>query len=137
MALTPRESFKVAFINQCLEQGMTLPEIHETVKAGNEKLAGITDLIAAPIRGLSQGLGRTAGTMGQLGLLGLLAAPPIVGGALGYAGAKATDIDEHDAKAQKSRELIAEYNRFTEQARISREAKKYQQKRKETGNMFV
>lgn len=137
MALTAREAFKVAFVNQCLHQGMTLQEIHESVKAGQEKMAALTDLVTAPISAVGQAAGATAGTMGQLGLIGALAAPPIVGGALGYMGARATDIDEHDTEAQKKRELIAEYSRLADQARRNRQAKIYQRKREETGRMFV
>jgi fructose/tagatose bisphosphate aldolase len=137
MALTARESFKVAFVNQCLQQGMTLEEIHETIKAGHVKMAAITDLITAPIKGISQAAGSTAGTLGQLGLLGALAAPPIIGGTLGYTAARATDIDEHDTKAQKQRELIAELRRLTQQAQTNRLAKQYKNQREETGNMFV
>ena len=137
MALTAREAFKVAFVNQCLHQGLTLEETHEVVKQGQVKLAGFSDLITAPIKAMGQAAGTTAGTLGQLGVMGALAAPPIIGGTLGYMGAKATDLDEHDAEAQKKRELIAEYQRLAAQARRTREAKVYQRKRQETGRMFV
>lgn len=137
MPLTAREAFKVAFINQCLKEGCTVDEIHERVKLGREKLAGVTDIVTKPVGAGLAGLGNALGQVGYLGAIGALAAPPILGATTGWAASQATDIDEHDATAQKQRELIAEYKRLTDQAKRNRLAKAYAQRRKETGLMFV
>lgn len=134
--LTPRQAFKVAFINQCLQQGQTLDEVKSAAEKAREKLA-VDGLFSAFTKPVGAAGSTVAKGLLNTTLLGLLAAPPIAGAAVGWAGAKGTDADEHDAEAQKQQELIDEYARLAAQARRHRAVKQYQGRRQETNRLFV
>lgn len=110
LMLSRKDAFKVGFLSRCVEQGMSLTDIHGAVKEAHEKLAAISDkLVDAASTGL------------KWGIPSLLAAPPILGGLAGYTAARLGDIDDRDVDDVKGQELIGEYQRQTE--RLNREKK--------------
>lgn len=134
--LTSREAFKVGFLGQCAEAGMTPDEILAAVKTARDKLAGIgsvIDNISNKAWDLGKGIGSTA--VGW-GIPAALIGPPVVGGALGYGLARASDIDDTDVDDITDNELLDEYQRQTDKLHRQREARKYQQLRQRTGRIF-
>jgi hypothetical protein len=108
--LTSREAFKTAFISRCIEEGFTSPQqVHQRVKLAMEKLQAVgTEKKAIP------GLGSAVDAIGRLGSAAVplaLAAPPVLGAGLGYAAARATDIDDTDVDEIRRQELIDELRR--------------------------
>lgn len=112
--LDDRTAFKVAFLAKCAQAGLSMEEIEV-------KVAGLTDLITEPYKALVSGAKNLASTSGTLGAATLLAGPPIAGAALGYGAAKLTDLNDENPDETKIHELISEYNRLGEQARVNRE----------------
>jgi hypothetical protein len=111
--LTPRQQFKVGFIMQCIQEGDTTPEAIE--KRANAILGMEKEAVLGKLVDLGKELGGTAlSWMIPLGL----AAPPIAGAGLGYAAARATDVDDTDVEEARQQELIEEYRR--QSAKIKR-----------------
>ncbi len=113
--LTPRENFKFAFLSRCIESGITTPEeIHETVKKALDELDTPTEKQAG-------GLFDLAGDIGGWTLAGLAAAPPVIGAGLGYAAARAGDVDDADVEEVKRQEVIDELRRQAKRLRRRRQ----------------
>jgi hypothetical protein len=116
--LSARENFKFAFLSRCIESGITTPaEIHQVVKQALDELAAPTEKAAftdATINAL--------GNIGGWTAAGLLAAPPILGAGIGYAAARAGDVDDADIAEVKRQEVIDELRRQSKRIRSRREA---------------
>jgi hypothetical protein len=119
--LTPKEAFKVNFLQKCAEEGLTLEEVHEGVKEllEQEKRAFPGEgLLGKAVENI-MGAGRdAAGLATRTALIGGLVAPPALGFGTGYMLGKSTDVSDEDAAELKKRQLIAEYRRLTD--RISK-----------------
>lgn len=116
--LTPRQTFKVAFIKACIERGMTVAQVKEAackVADSLEKHAlvdKVLDLGAQAIGGVAKATPAILG-MGALGALGSgFMVGDVAGGLLG-AGSVDEDIDE-----QKRQEKIELYRREAQRARL-------------------
>ena len=113
--LTARENFKFAFLSRCIESGITTPEeIHQTVKKALDEL----DTPAEKQAGLFDVMGDVSGWT----LAGMAAAPPILGAGLGYAAARAGDVDDADVEEVKRQEVIDELRRQAKRLRRRRQA---------------
>ncbi len=124
MPLTPKQAFKLAFLNACLDQGLTLAEVKSLVKAAAAKqAAGVLETLLRPVNMAMDGISNLGSTAKLVGGIGLLAAPPAIGAGLGYGAAKLTDWDDMDAEEAKKRELIDTYRRFSNQAQLARAAR--------------
>lgn len=113
--LNARENFKFAFLARCIESGLTTPEeIHQRVKQALDELARPVEKKAGFWDALSN--------LGGWTIAGGLAAPPIVGAGLGYAAARAGDVDDADVEEVKRQEVIDELRRQAERIRRRRQA---------------
>lgn len=133
--LSPKDAFKVGFLERCVEQGMGPAEMLAAVKTASdvfEKRGFLGDLLGKTVD-VAKGVGGAA--LGY-GLPLALAAPVVGGGALGYGLARATDIDDTDVDEIKSREIIEEYARQAAKLRQQKDVRDYHQRVKRTGRMF-
>ena len=126
MPLTPRQEFKVSFLQKCAEAGLTYEEtvgVAEDLLATMQKQAfGFKDIIGIPktiIDTTRSGIGLTgdlAKIVGTAGLAGL----GVTGGAGalgGYTAARMTDTNDEDVDDLKQREKIETYRRLAQQLR--------------------
>lgn len=108
--LDTRSAFKVGFLACCAEAGLSREEISHVVKTAQDKLASLLGGIGSvlqPVAHAATGIGA------PLALL----APPVLGGAAGYALSRATDIDDTDVKEVQDHELLDAYKTETQKLR--------------------
>lgn len=129
--MNAREAFKVGFLSRCVEEGLGPEQICQRIKSASEKLALFSDITGALKNVMDAGTGAA-----KTGLPFLLAAPPIAGAAVGYAGAKATDLDDVDVTEIKKREVVEEYRRQIERLNRARQIREYRRQRQQTGRVF-
>lgn len=115
--MSPQEAFKIGFLLSCADRGLTPEATHALVKEGLAKQAlglgnVVGEMIEAPGRVLSA-IGPTAINAGLLAGIGI---PIAAGAGTGWAAAKLTDDDSNVDEA-KTDEILAEYQRLTDQAR--------------------
>ncbi len=106
--MTPREAFKVGFLAYCAERGLGADEVGALVK----RASIFGEVVRAPLR-LASSVAPTALNAALIGAIGL---PIVAGAGTGWAAAKLTD-DDSDVDAARSDEILAEYQRLTDQAR--------------------
>lgn len=142
MALTSRQAFKVAFLQKCADEGMTIEETADLVKyasASLEKLAGAVADIAKSVApaGIGAGVGSLAGSPVLGGMVGAagpteltkyllpkligagLILPPAIGAVGGYLTAKLTGGNDESPDDIKTQEKVDAYRRATEATRES------------------
>ena len=118
--LTDREAFKSAFIARCIEEGFTTPaQVHTQVKQALDSFKPQEK--KAFLGGAVDALSNAAGWAIPVAA----AAPPMIGAGLGYAAARAGDVDDADVSEMKRQELIDELRRHTRQARRRNPVKDY------------
>lgn len=123
MSMTPKQAFKLAFLQHLVDRGYTMDEVRAATAEAVEKTAGLGDM-ASNTWNLGLDAVRSLGNTAKgVGLIGALTAPPLIGAGLGYGAAKLTDWDDVDAEESKKRELIELYRRHTQQAKLNRVAK--------------
>ena len=134
--LSKLESFKVGFLNRCVEDGLSTEEALSRVKEASdcldslEKQAGwFTDLVS--------GGTDVAKYLGSKALVAGLVAPPVLGGLAGYSHSKLTDVDDDDVDDIKKQELIDEYRRQSEKLRHSQALMAYKDRRKKRSNVYM
>lgn len=120
--LTAQQAFKVGFLARCVHDGLGPAEILTSVKAAADAFEKHAFLGSIVDKGLDAAKG-VAGTGLSYGIPLALAAPPVIGGAIGYGLAKATDLDDTDVGQIKDRELMEEYLRQAERLRRQRQTK--------------
>ncbi len=116
MPLTKREAFKVAFLERCAQEGLSLEEINDRLDVALLKIAGFTDFLKVPWEKAWDVAGKTMDTAKNVGLVGMGVAPFAVGSLLGAGAAKLTDARDLDADETKKYELLSELRRLTHQA---------------------
>lgn len=127
--LDPRQAFKAGFLARCVADGLALPRIRELAKQAAERTGMLGSLMAAPSAALhTLGKGLDLARPVASGILGYglplaLAAPPIAGGILGFAGGRATDLEDTDVREIQRREVIDELRRQTERLQRLRESR--------------
>jgi len=107
--MSPQEGFKIGFLLACADRGLDAEEAHGLVKRA---FAGLDSVLDLPGRALSA-LGPTAAQTAILAGVGL---PIAAGAGTGWAAAKLTD-DDSNVEEAKTDEVLAEYQRLTDQAR--------------------
>jgi hypothetical protein len=133
MALQTREAFKVGFLARCAETGMSPQQMLQTVKEAQEKLAFIGGMVDKAVD-----LGRGAVTTAAgWGLPLALAAPPALGGVIGYGLGRAADIDDLDVQDIREQELLNEYARQTSKLQRDKQVKDYQKQTKKPTRVFL
>jgi hypothetical protein len=114
--LSPRENFKFAFLSRCIESGITTPEeIHQTVKRALDELSTPAEKRAGGAMDLLRDFSGWT-------LAGMAAAPPVLGAGLGYATARAGDVDDADVEEVKRQEVIDELKRQAKRLRRRRQS---------------
>lgn len=111
--MSPQEAFKVGFLLGCADRGLDAAQTHALVKQAVGGLGNVIgELIEAP--------GRVISSVGphvlNAGLLAGVGLPIAAGAGTGWAAAKLTDDDTNLDEA-KADELLAEYQRLTDQAK--------------------
>lgn len=131
--LTPRESFKVAFLRRCAEAGYTPDQIESLLEGAEKQADGIADWIPfydvwahTAKRVADEGID-IGGMLGKGVLAGTVAAPFAIGGGLGYGAAQlGRGLNDVNAEEVRKRELIDTYRRLTQQAEVQRQLKQRQ-----------
>jgi len=135
MPLDKRQAFKLGFLTRLADEGMSPAQIEETVKS-----AAISDFVTKPWNVAWDIGGSTAKTVGgglaNMGMLGAIAGPPLLGALAGYGAARMTDIGDEDVEELRQQELINEYRRLADRARQNKMVKDYRTQRKTTGRYF-
>ena len=125
MALTKRQSFKVAFLQKCADDGLSFDETCLLVKRAADALEKRAVLDVALKYLLNAGrLGLDVGRLGvdtamRYGLPAALLAPPAIGAVGGYAAAKLTGGSDESPDDIKTREKIDAYRSATAAAKAS------------------
>ena len=142
--LTAQDAFKVGFLARCVEDGLDESQIVASVKRASDMMekyasgggGGILGSLPV-VGGLLGGAANAVGSMAPYAATAAIAAPPLLGGAAGYALAKGTDIDDRDVEDVKNREVIDEYARQTEKLRRLKQVKDYMKSKQTTGRIFM
>lgn len=135
--LSDRQAFKAAFLHRCVDAGLTLPEIYQTIKQANALLdAGGS--AAKSVIGKTMDLGGQAlSALASKGLPLALAAPPVIGGLAGFTASRLTDVDDTDVSEMKRRELIAEYRRSLDRMIRSQRSRELRNKHTRSGRRLT
>jgi len=117
--MNTKEAFKVGFLHKCAEDGLTPEQTFARAKkatammkvagAGAELLGGAKDVV-----------GGAGSLLWRLGLPAALLGPPAVG-ALGGYGIAQLGEETFDAEEAKKRELVAAYERASQQLERSKQ----------------
>lgn len=105
--MTPAQSFKFGFLARCVDEGLTGPA---TIERADQALAFVEKA------SIFSGIGSVAAKLIEPAVLLGIGVPIAGGAALGAGAAKATER-EGDVGEAKIDELIAEYQRLTEQSK--------------------
>ena len=132
--LSPREQFKVAFLEKCAEQGLTADEMLEKVKKAQDivKQGSLGQILASAGKGV--GLGALSAATGLTQALGnyaiplALAAPVAAGGLAGHQLATAQEPTDEDVKDVQHAELVDMYRKQTERLRREQASREYRAK---------
>ena len=124
MALTRRQAFKVAFLQRCADEGLSIDEtllLAEQANAAIEKAAGVKQ--AGPVMDAVGKLSDLAMWGGDkilsYGLPAALIAPPVLGALGGYGAAELTGGSDESPEDIKTQEKADAYQRAAELARAS------------------
>ena len=134
--LSELESFKVGFINRCVEDGLSTEEALFRVKSASDQLDAV-EKQAGFLGGMASGGADLAQYIGTKALLAGLVVPPVLGGLAGYSHAKLTDVDDDDVDDFKKQELIDEFKRQSEKLRHSQALRAYKDRRKKRSNVYM
>jgi hypothetical protein len=111
--MSPQESFKFGFLLGCTEMGLDTQQSHTLVK---QALGGIGNVLGEMIEAPGRIISSIGPHVMNAGLLLGAGLPIAAGGAGGWALAKATEDDSNVDEA-KADEVLAEYQRLTDQAK--------------------
>ena len=126
--LSPRDQFKVAFLEKCAEEGLTPDEILEKVKTAQSRVKHAEDSIFKTLMGLGGSTLTGAGTALQnVGLPLALMAPPVVGALGGRALAKLQEPTDDTVKDIQHEELMSEYRRQIKQLEREKNLRQYRE----------
>lgn len=137
-----RELFKLAFLEACAHEGLTMEETHEQVKTAIAEAEEAQEKEAIPVISNLLSLGEHAGkkTMDFLGRAlgtgvkimggGLLVAPVIAGSGAGYLMGKSRGITDEDVEEEKKRELTQAYRDAARRLSQSDQAREVREQRR-------
>ena len=114
-----QEAFKLGFLSNCVERGLSIEEMRSRVKTAMDSLDSFEKRGIAGEQTISKLL-EILGASSKYALGALAFAPPAIGAAGGSMTSKLTDVDDDDIGDVKKEELIDEYRR---QARKLRQTK--------------
>ena len=134
MALTQREAFKVGFLGQCADRGLSLDEAHQHIKQAIHHLelgkAGVAGAVGATARGLGGLLSGISSLAGTALMLPLVVGAPI-GAGLGYSLAQLRGINDMTPEEITTNEKIEALRRAASRAKMrTRQDKKPKKSRR-------
>ena len=130
MSITTRDAFKVGFLQQCAELGLSMTETEKlacdmaemskqgdgpgVIKSLYDSTLGpgvkaVAEIPGKVIGGLTDAVGGLTRDGVNKAFYGALLAPPLIGAGAGYGASKFLDIDDDDVEAMRERELIETY----------------------------
>jgi|TARA_R110002051_G_scaffold213338_2_gene278291 hypothetical protein len=144
--LSSQEAFKLGFLSNCVEKGLSIEQMRAEVKQASDQLdsmvkQAIPDLSGyfAPIAGpIVDDAGDVVKSMSNIAMAGLLLGPPAVGAAGGVLHSRLSDIDEEDVDDVKKRELVDEYQRQAKRLRQSAKTRNFREaQKKRSGGLYL
>ena len=142
--LSSQEAFKLGFLSNCVEKGLSIEQMRAEVKQASDQLdfmvkqADPSSIIAAPIAPIVDDAGDVVKTTANLALASLLLAPPALGAAGGILHSNLSDIDEEDVEDVKKRELVDEYQRQAKRLRQTAKTRNYREShKKRSGGLYL
>jgi len=133
--LSPQEAFKLGFLSNCVEKGLSIEQMREEVKKASDQLDDVSKRAAfdwfAPERGaIMDDAGDIVKSIVGTGMWGLALAPPAVGATAGILHSRLSDVDDEDVDDIKKRELADEYRRQAQRLRQSARMRDYRESKK-------
>lgn len=126
--LSPRDQFKVAFLEKCAEEGLTPDEILEKVKTAQSRVKQAeTDILKTLATLGSSALTGVGDAIQNIGIPAALMAPPIAGALGGRALAKLQEPTDDNVKDIQHEELMHEYRRQIKQLEREKSLRQYRE----------
>jgi hypothetical protein len=127
--MTTREAFKFGFLLRCAQEGLTLDQTEQRINDILEKKAA---WVGPALANLGGRIFSTGGTIAssvlpfllQSGLVLGIGGPALAGMGGGYLAAKLRSGNVSEIEEAKTNEILAEYQRLTDQARRQSESKR-------------
>jgi hypothetical protein len=126
--LSPRDQFKVAFLEKCAKEGLTPDEILTRVKIAQDRVKQAeTDILKTLATFGSSALTGVGDAIQNIGIPAALMAPPIVGALGGRALAKLQEPTDDNVKDIQHEELMSEYRRQIKQLAREKNLRQYRE----------
>ena len=142
--LSSQEAFKLGFLSNCVEKGLSIEQMRAEVKKASDELSSIekkalVDGFLAPERGAFwDDFGDLLKDVGRIGMGGLILGPPAVGAGAGILHSRLSDVDEEEVEDIKKRELVDEYHRQAERLKQTARTRKYREShKKRSGGLYL
>jgi hypothetical protein len=143
--LSSQEAFKLGFLSNCVEKGLSIEQMRAEVKQASDQMDSMVkqaDWGSGYFAPLAQPIVDDAGdvvkNMSNIAMASLLLAPPAIGAAGGILHSRLSDIDEEDVEDVKKRELVDEYQRQAKRLRQSAKTRNYREsKKKRSGGLYL
>jgi len=141
--LSPQEAFKLGFLSNCVEKGLSIAQMREEVKKASAQLDDMDKEAAfdwfAPERGaIVDDVGDIAKDIGRTALITLGLAPPALGATAGILHSRVSDVDDEDVDDIKKNELADEYRRQAQRLRQSARMRDYRESKKNrSGSIYL
>ena len=112
--LSSQEAFKLGFLSNCVEKGLSIEQMRAEVKKASDELSSIekkafVDGFLAPERGAFwDDFGDLLKDVGRIGMGGLILGPPAVGAGAGILHSRLSDVDEEEVEDRAERDPASE-----------------------------
>jgi enoyl-CoA hydratase/carnithine racemase len=137
--LSPQEAFKLGFLSNCVEKGLSIEQMREEVKKASDQLADVEKkAFLGPERAaLWDDLGDLLKDVGRIGMGGLILGPPAVGATAGILHSRLSDVDDEDVEDVKKREVADEYRRQAQRLRQTARMRDHRASKKRSGGLYL
>tara|TARA_R110002020_G_scaffold16515_14_gene58301 strand:- start:336 stop:764 length:429 start_codon:yes stop_codon:yes gene_type:complete len=141
--LSSQEAFKLGFLSNCVEKGLSIEQMRSEVKKASDQLTDVEknawEFPFAPERAaIVDDIGDILKDVGRLGIGGLVLGPPAAGAAAGILHSRMSDVDDEDVDDIKKREVADEYRRQAERLRQSARMRDYREsQKKRSGGLYL
>jgi hypothetical protein len=119
-----QEAFKLGFLSNCVESGLSIGEMRSRVKTAMDSLDSFEKRALAGEQTITKLL-EILGEGSKYALGALAFAPPAIGAAGGIMASKLTDVDDEDVADVKKEELIDEYRRQAQKLRQTKQLRTF------------
>lgn len=137
--LSPQEAFKLGFLSNCVEKGLSIEQMREEVKKASDQLVDVEKrAFLEPERAaLWDDLGDLLKDVGRIGMGGLILGPPAIGAAGGILHSRLSDVDDEDVEDVKKREVADEYRRQAQRLRQTARMRDQRTFKKRSGGLYL